>query len=88
MTLIINKISIEDLNMTAYNEYGKPVKVFLNEEIILDDYLIGEIVNPRSHYFTEESIFTKKVFDSVGQEWLYSYQFDVYFKVNEVEIYE
>lgn len=69
------------------NEYGKPVKVFLNEEIIFDDYLIGQIVNPRSHYFTEESIFTKKVFDSAGDEWLYSYQFDVYFKVSEVEIY-
>ena len=62
--------------------------MFLNEEIILDDYLIGEIVNPRSNYFTEESIFTKKVFDSVGDEWLYSYQFDVYFKENEVEIHE
>ena len=73
---------------SSNNEYGKPVKVFLNEEIIFDDYLIGEIVNPRSHYFTEESAFTKKVFDSVGQEWLYSYQFDTYFKVNEVEIYE
>ena len=74
--------------MTAYNEYGKPVRVFINEEIILDDYLIGEIVNPRSHYFTEESIFIKKVFDSAGDEWLYSYQFNVYFKVNEVGIYE
>ena len=70
------------------NEYGKQVKVFLNEEIIFDDYLIGKIVNPKSHYFTEESVFTKKVFDSVGNEWLYSYQFEVYFKVNEVEIYE
>lgn len=70
------------------NEYGKPVKVFINEEIILDEYLLGEIVNPRSHYFTEDSAFTKKVFDSAGDEWLYSYQFDVYFKVNEVEIYE
>ena len=28
------------------------------------------------------------VFDSVGQEWLYSYQFEIYFKVSEVEIYE
>ena len=28
------------------------------------------------------------VFDSAGQEWLYSYQFEVYFKMNEVEIYE
>ena len=73
---------------SSSDEYGKPVKVFLNEEIIFDDYLIGEIVNTRSHYFTEESIFTKKMFDSVGNEWLYSYQFDVYFKVNEVEIYE
>ena len=73
---------------SSINEYGKPVKVFLNEEIILDDYLLGEIVNPRSHYFTEESVFTKKVFDSAGDEWLYSYQFDVYFKVSEVEIYE
>lgn len=73
---------------SSSNEYGKPVKVFLNEEIIFDDYLIGEIVNPRSHYFTEESIFIKKVFDSAGNEWLYSYQFDVYFKVSEVEIYE
>ena len=70
------------------NEYGKPVKVFINEEFILDEYLLGEIVNHRSHYFTEESAFTKKVFDSVGQCWLYSHQFDVYFKVNEVEIYE
>ena len=73
---------------SSNNECGKPVKVFLNEEIIFDDYLIGEIVNPKSHYFTEESVFTKKVFDSVGHEWLYSYQFDVYFKMNEVEIYE
>ena len=73
---------------SSTNEYGKPVKVFLNEEIILDDYLLGEIVNPRSHYFTEESIFIKRVFDSAGDEWLYSYQFDVYFKANEVEIYE
>ncbi len=76
------------INSSSSNEYGKPVKVFLNEEIILDDYLIGQIVNPRSHYFTEESVFTKKMFDSVGNEWLYSYQFDVYFKMNEVEIYE
>ena len=75
-------------NSSSSNEYGKPVKVFLNEEIRLNDYFIGQIVNPRSHYFTEESIFTKKVFDSVGDEWLYSYQFDVYFKVSEVEIYE
>ena len=73
---------------SSNNEYGKPVKVFLNEEIIFDDYLIGEIVNHKSHYFTEESVFTKKVFDSAGQEWLYSYQFEVYFKVDEVEIYE
>ena len=70
------------------NEYGKPVKVFLNEEIIFDEYLIGEIINPKSHYFTEESVFTKKVFDGAGQEWLYSYQFEIYFKVSEVEIYE
>ena len=70
------------------NEYGKPVKVFINEEIILEEYLLGEIVNPQSHYFTEESAFTKKVFDSSGDEWLYSYQFQVYFKVNEVSIYE
>ena len=70
------------------NDYGKPVKVFINEEIILDDYFIGEIVNPRSHYFTEESIFTKKVFDSAGDEWLYSHQFETYFKETEVEIYE
>ena len=76
------------INSSSSNEYGKPVKVFLNEEIILDDYLIGEIINPKSYYFTEESVFTKKVFDSAGDEWLYSYQFDVYFKVNEVEIYE
>ena len=73
---------------SSNNEYGKPVKVFLNEEITFDDYLIGEIVNHKSHYFTEESAFTKKVFDGVGQEWLYSYQFEIYFKVNEVEIYE
>ena len=75
-------------NSSSNNEYGKPVKVFLNEEIILDEYLFGEIINPKSHYFTEESIFTKKVFDSAGQEWLYSYQFEAYFKVSEVEIYE
>ena len=73
---------------SSNNECGKPVKVFLNEEIIFDDYLIGEIVNPKSHYFTEESVFTKKVCDSVGQEWLYSYQFEIYFKVGEVEIHE
>ena len=76
------------MTSSSNNEYGKPVKVFLNEEIILDDYLIGQIVNPRSHYLTEESVFTKKVFDSVGNEWLYSYQFDVYFRANEVGIYE
>ena len=76
------------MTSSSSNEYGKPVKVFLNEEIIFDDYLIGKIVNPKSHYFTEESVFTKKVFDGVGQEWLYSYQFEVYFKVDEVEIYE
>ena len=70
------------------NEYGKPVRVFINEEFYLDEYLLGEIVNPRSHYFTEESAFTKKVFDSAGDEWLYSYQFEVYFKANEVAIYE
>ena len=70
------------------NEYGKPVKVFLNEEIILDEYLLGEIVNPKSHYFTEESAFTKKVFDGVGQCWLYSHQFETYFKESEIEIYE
>ena len=75
-------------NSNSSNEYSKPVKVFLNEEIIFDDYLIGQIVNHRSHYFTEESVFTKKMFDSVGNEWLYSYQFDVYFKMSEVEIYE
>ena len=75
------------MTTSSNNEYGKPVKVFLNEEIIFDDYLIGEIVNPKSHYFTEESAFTKKVFDGAGQEWLYSYKFGVYFKVNEVEIY-
>ena len=76
------------MTSSSNNEYGKPVKVFLNEEIIFDDYLIGEIVNPKSHYFTEERVFTKKVFDGVGQEWLYSYQFEVYFRVDEVEIYE
>ena len=79
---------MKNSSSSSNNEYGKPVKVFLNEEIILDDYLIGEIANPRSHYFTEESVFTKKVFDSAGQEWLYSYQFAVYFKMSEVEIYE
>ena len=73
---------------SSNNEYGKPVKVFLNEEIIFDDYLIGEIVNPKSHYFTEESVFTKKVIDSAGDEWLYSYQFEIYFKVSEIGIYE
>lgn len=76
------------MKSSSINEYGKPVKEFLNEEIIFDEYLLGEIVNPKSHYFTEESVFTKKVFDSAGQEWIYSYQFEIYFKVNEVEIYE
>ena len=74
------------MTSSSNNEYGKPVKVFLNEEIIFDEYLIGEIINPKSHYFTEESAFTKKVFDGAGQEWLYSYQFEIYFKVSEVEI--